>query len=73
MEKKDKTGTAKEKTFKKRKKVMECACCHKMTLRLVRKIWEKRPYKDYQELRGYYECRCGNKCYKVFATEPVLK
>lgn len=52
-------------------KIRWCPCCHKVTLKLVKKVWEERPYKNYRELRGYYQCPCGNKCYMVFAREPV--
>jgi len=55
-----------------KEKIEWCPHCHRTTLRLlVKKVWVGRPYKKYKELRVYYQCSCGNKCYTVFAKEPI--
>jgi len=54
-----------------KQKIRQCPRCHRITLKLVKKVWEERPYKKYKELRGYYQCPCGNKCCTVFARESI--
>lgn len=56
---------------KERPIIIKCLRCHCRTLRLVRKAWEENPFRGCNELRGYYGCKCGYTCSKVFANEKL--